>query len=131
MTHAQYGEEQREELSRLFAAQLFVGIRDQHAAPMGLVTERLLKDLRKLPWFSFQGNEHGLLRHLEESGVYGAYACGPNRLATLYMHAVFSEQFIKWVRMRNPSQEAFVKVFPKSGAHPPAFEKIERRFNKF
>lgn len=116
-----YTDKEKEELTRLFAGALYDAIWEPRPAKIEKMADKLLAEARKLDWFRYEGNRYGILRHLEEAGVYGVFDFFPEKQAKLYLRAVFSERFQKYGRQVGLPREKFVKGLadPKSGAQKP------------
>jgi hypothetical protein len=108
-----YTDEQKEELSRMLAEALHDALQGARPAKVGEMAKRLLAEARKLGWFrnDENKNEYSTLRHLEEAGVYGAFDFFPDKLATLYLRAIFESPFQDFVRQARPSKQEFVRRF--------------------
>lgn len=121
MTNIAYTEEERKELSKLFAEALYDALQAKHPDWMIKVTREVNAQAQKLPWFRYRGNEYGLLRHLEEMGVYGVFDFPTDRRSALYLHAVFGERFCIFAKQHGLSKNGFVKGLtnPKSEATKP------------
>lgn len=124
---ARYTDEQKNELTRLFAGLLYDAMQEIHPSKIDKLTEKLLAEARTREWFRYDKSKYGVLRHLEEAGVYGVYDFFPEGRSTLYLRAVFSVPFQERVRQTRPSKEAFIQKLmnPKiSGAHKPSPEEM-------
>lgn len=118
-----YTDKQKEELTRIFAEILYDAMWEVRPAKMEKVAERLLAEVRKLSWFHYEGNRYGILRHLEETGVYGVYDFFPDKQAKLYLR-VFSRSFQMYANRVGLPKDKFVRglASPKSGAQKPTPE---------
>ncbi len=119
-----YTEEQKHELSQVFARLLYeLTANVDHSEFMGRLAVQFLAEIRNFPWCVYHGNEHGVLRHMEEAGVYGVYHFYHDKRTSLYMRAIYSDKFCRYMNQpRRPSLEAFLKAFPKSAARKPTRE---------
>lgn len=118
-----YTDKQKEELTKLFAGILYDAMWEPRPAKMERVAEKLLTEVLKLDWFHFEGNRYGILRHLEETGVYGVFDFFPDRQAKLYLR-VFSKSFQTYANRVGLPKDKFVRglASPKSGARKPTPE---------
>lgn len=118
-----YTDKQKEELTRLFAGILYDAMWEARPAKMGAVAAKLLSESRKHDWFQYEGNEYGVLRHMEDAGVYGIFDFFPDKQAKLYLY-VFSVDFRLYANRLGLPKEKFVNGLanPKSRATKPTLE---------
>ncbi len=125
-----YSKEQKEILSNLFASTAFRLIQERRDARMGDVTERMLKEMMTTPWCERFKSKSSVLKHLEDSGVYGAYDMPEDKHVMFYLSVVCSPKFSLWFSenlIRNLTEAAFLRAFAKSSAQKPTPERLAGR----
>lgn len=125
-----YSKEQKEILSNLFASTVFRLIQERRDARLGDVTERMLTQMKTLPWCEGLKSKSSVLKHLEDARVYGVYDIPEDKHAMFYISVVCSPKFFLWFSknlIRNLTEAAFLRAFAKSSAQRPTAERLTGR----